>query len=124
MSSEASASISEKAFLTILLHAAKYPAAAVNGILLGQADASKGTLQITAAVPLLHSFLTLAPSLETALFLVQMLAPANIRDHHLQVTTCIPTAALCRLTPTLASLPQTSALWDTTTQMRGSQTQS
>ena len=104
MSSGASPSISEKAALTILLHAAKYPAAAVNGVLLGQADPSKGILQITAAVPLLHSFLSLAPSLETALYLVRCTWPT------IRVTIyAVGAGDTCfghRLTPTPASLPQ------------------
>ena len=67
--------ISREAALTLLLHAAKFPAAAVNGLLLGNhADLQEGgSVSITSAVPLLHTFLTLAPSLETALFLVRPL---------------------------------------------------
>ena len=64
-------SISREAALTILLHAAKFPAAAVNGVLLGTVEPGSEAVTIQAAVPLLHTFLTLAPSLETALFLVR-----------------------------------------------------
>lgn len=64
-------SIAEQAALTILLHAAKFPADAVNGLLLGSVDPDSGAVTIQAAVPLLHTFLTTAPTLETALFLVR-----------------------------------------------------
>lgn len=60
----------QTALLKILLHAAKYPAAAVNGILLGRISSDKSTVELVDAVPLLHSFLTLAPALETALIQV------------------------------------------------------
>ena len=61
------------ALLKILLHAAKYPASSVNGILL--ADTKKGksaadSVTVVDAIPVLHSFLTLAPVLETALIQV------------------------------------------------------
>ena len=57
----------QTALLKILLHSAKYPASPVNGILLGRVASNKETVEIVDSVPLLHSFLTLAPSLETAL---------------------------------------------------------
>ena len=57
----------QTALLKILLHAAKYPAAAVNGVLLGRIPSDGRTVEVVDAIPLLHSFLTLAPSLETAL---------------------------------------------------------
>lgn len=61
------------ALLKILLHAAKYPAASVNGILLADAKGSKAgseAVTIVDAIPVLHSFVTLAPVLETALIQV------------------------------------------------------
>ena len=57
----------QKALLKVLLHAAKYPAASVNGILLGFTASDRKTVEVVDAIPLLHSFLTLAPALETAL---------------------------------------------------------
>lgn len=57
--------------LKILLHAAKYPALAINGLLLG--TLGKGgdrALQISDAVPLFHGQLHLAMALETALLQV------------------------------------------------------
>ena len=64
--------------LKFMLHAAKYPASPINGLLIGRADAvasgsdkssdhSGGSLQIIDAVPLFHSFLHLSMPLETAL---------------------------------------------------------
>ena len=61
----------QTALLKILLHAAKYPAAAVNGVLLGRISSDQRTVQVVDAIPLLHSFLTLAPALETALIQVR-----------------------------------------------------
>lgn len=56
----------EDVFLTILLHAAKYPSCSVNGLLLGS-KAGQG-FHITAVMPLFHSAsLTLAPCVETGL---------------------------------------------------------
>ena len=66
------------AVLKILLHSAKYPSSAVNGVLLGRSSTEGSSqtaeahdrdisLHVTDVIPLFHSFLTLAPSLETAL---------------------------------------------------------
>lgn len=73
-------SVDRLAVLKILLHSAKFPSSAVNGVLLGRssAEASEEALassthdghssvHVTDAIPLFHSFLTLAPSIETAL---------------------------------------------------------
>ena len=60
-------SCDQTAILKVLLHSAKYPAHSVNGVLLGRVTPNKQTVEIVDAIPLLHSFLTLAPSLETAL---------------------------------------------------------
>ena len=66
-------SVDNATLLKILLHAAKYPYAAVNGLLLGTVrseDPEAGKQLIVSvldAIPLLHTFLTLTPSLETAL---------------------------------------------------------
>lgn len=70
--------IDSAALLKILLHAAKYPASPINGLLIGRADAvasgsdkssdhSGGSLDIIDAVPLFHSCLHLSMPLETAL---------------------------------------------------------
>lgn len=69
------------AALKILLHALKYPTTGVCGYLLGEdrETQEKGTagdsfatvVHITDAVPVLHNFLTLTPSLEIALTQIQ-----------------------------------------------------
>ena len=53
------------ALVDLVLHAAKYPHAAVNGVLLIQKSGHQ--YMIEEAVPLLHSNLTLSPMLEAAL---------------------------------------------------------
>ena len=62
-------SVDRQAVLKILLHSAKYPAASINGILVGTISISgdEEEVHIIDAYPLFHSFLTLAPSLEAAL---------------------------------------------------------
>ena len=69
-----SCSVDRLAILKILLHAAKYPSASINGVLLGReaprASDGEAAIHIVDAIPLFHSFLTLAPSLETALLQV------------------------------------------------------
>lgn len=82
-----SCTVDRIAILKILLHSAKYSSAAINGLLIGtisssdaavdiregEAHGSSGqaAVHIIDAIPLFHSFLTLATSLETALFQVQ-----------------------------------------------------
>ncbi|BDA40952.1 ER membrane protein complex subunit 8 [Coccomyxa sp. Obi] len=91
-------SVDRLAILKILLHSAKYPSASINGLLLGKVLASgapngsgeahasgsdgEPALHIIDAIPLFHSFLTLAPSLETALCQVDAFCKA---DGNLQV---------------------------------------
>ena len=59
------------ALLKALLHAAKYPHASVNGLLLGKrvegGEGGEPATRIVDAVPLFHAGLTLAPMLEVAL---------------------------------------------------------
>ncbi|EIE26459.1 chlorophyll antenna size regulatory protein [Coccomyxa subellipsoidea C-169] len=74
-------SIDRLAILKILLHAAKYPSASINGVLLGRESPSasdgEAALLVVDAIPLFHSFLTLAPSLETALLQVDAFCRAD-----------------------------------------------
>jgi len=67
--------LSSKAYVKPLLHAAKYPHCAVNGLLLSERQKHKDSkvLRISDAVPLFHSSLTLAPMLEVALTMVLFL---------------------------------------------------
>lgn len=65
-------SISCPALAKILLHAARYPQAAVSGVVLAPARSSGGgdaptTVTLVDAVPLFHLHLSLAPMLEVAL---------------------------------------------------------
>jgi len=62
--------ISQRAFYTVLFHAYKYPSSATNGVLLASASTKTDQVEITAAVPLFHSLLSLAPMTEVALMLV------------------------------------------------------
>jgi hypothetical protein len=57
--------LTEDSYLTILLHAAKYPSCTVCGVLLGKTSGK--TCTVTAAVPLFHLSMLLAPCVETAL---------------------------------------------------------
>lgn len=73
------------ALLKILLHAAGHPSQTVNGILLGKTDSkaaeqqggpgsprpgAQSTVEILDALPLFHSYTTLAPMTEVALIQV------------------------------------------------------
>lgn len=74
-----SCTLDSAALLKILLHATKYPASPINGVLLGTATGGTGSqpaedatssLRIVDAVPLFHTYLHLAMPLETALLQV------------------------------------------------------
>lgn len=64
--------ISSRAYTKIVLHAAKYPYAAVNGILLAPKDKSKNQYIID-AIPLFHQCLNVTPMAEIALIQVRRL---------------------------------------------------
>ena len=66
-SGSGSVTFSTTAYSKIILHTAKYPWAAVNGLLLGSIDAH--AIDVTDAVPLFHTAV-LAPMLEVAMMLV------------------------------------------------------
>lgn len=59
--------ISARAYVKMCLHAARYPHAAVNGLLLAPAAQSGECLCLTDCVPLFHSHLALSVMLEVAL---------------------------------------------------------
>ena len=65
--------VSERAYVKILLHAAKYPHKPVNGVLVGK-DAGSGAVQIVDSIPLLHHWTGLSPSMEIGLDLVCILS--------------------------------------------------
>ncbi|XP_015595278.1 ER membrane protein complex subunit 8/9 homolog [Cephus cinctus] len=69
---------SARAYCKIVLHAAKYPHCAINGLLLarqkGKGDGKSSELQIEDAIPLFHLCLHVSPMAEVALTLVDQLA--------------------------------------------------
>lgn len=64
--------IQPRAYVKMILHAAKYPHCAVNGILLSPKDSTAGKLKtpITDAMPLFHQCLNVTPMAEIALIQV------------------------------------------------------
>jgi len=66
---------SGRAYAKIILHAAKYPHCAINGLLLGKQKSNE--LQIVDAVPLFHICLHLSPMAEVALTTVEQMASSN-----------------------------------------------
>lgn len=74
--------VSSRAYTKIILHAAKYPYASVNGILLASKDKSKNQ-HIIDAIPLFHQCLNVTPMAEIALvqvrsFILNLMARINI----------------------------------------------
>lgn len=67
------ATLSPLAYLKVVLHAAKYPANTVVGLLVGTVDATSSTCTISDAIPLVHAWTDLAPMTEAALQLVRSL---------------------------------------------------
>lgn len=65
--------VSSRAYTKIILHAAKYPYASVNGILLAAKDKSKNQC-IVDAIPLFHQCLNVTPMAEIALVQVEAMA--------------------------------------------------
>lgn len=59
--------INAKAYCKLILHAAKYPHAAVNGILLAKTSNKSKELEFVDAIPLFHIALNLTPMAEIAL---------------------------------------------------------
>ena len=69
MSATTSIEVQPDAYCLMFLHACKYPARAVNGLLLG--TAAGDSVKVQKALPLFHSSFALSPMLETALMLVR-----------------------------------------------------
>lgn len=63
-------SISGQAYCKIILHAAKYPHCAINGLLLAKQGRTASDLQVVDAVPLFHICLHVSPMSELALNMV------------------------------------------------------
>ncbi|GAA5980074.1 hypothetical protein JCM10908_001523 [Rhodotorula pacifica] len=68
------ASLSSLAYLKVVLHAAKYPANTVIGLLVGTVDAASSTCTVSDAIPLVHAWTDLAPMTEAGLQLAQIYA--------------------------------------------------
>lgn len=60
-----------RAYAKLILHAAKYPHCAINGLLLGKQKSNE--LQIVDAVPLFHICLHVSPMAEIALTTVSLI---------------------------------------------------
>ncbi|XP_034679114.1 ER membrane protein complex subunit 8/9 homolog [Vitis riparia] len=74
MGGELKYEIAQNAYIKLVLHALKHKTAAVNAVLLGRLVTStegSHTLQISDAVPLFHSQITLLPPLEIALIQIE-----------------------------------------------------
>ena len=63
--------VDSEAYITLFMHACKFPSRTVNGLLLG--SVSDGGVSVQKALPLFHTPLGLAPMLEAALMLVRRL---------------------------------------------------
>ncbi|XP_034240437.1 ER membrane protein complex subunit 8/9 homolog [Thrips palmi] len=63
----AEVTLSARAYCKMILHAAKYPHCAINGLLLGRLSKDKDELLVTDAVPLFHVCLQVSPMAEIAL---------------------------------------------------------
>ena len=61
-------SVTTNAYAKVAFHAAKYPHRTVNGVLIGKGE--PGSVTLTDAVPLLHHWTNLSPSMEIGLDLV------------------------------------------------------
>ncbi|KAG9088796.1 hypothetical protein FRC06_001847 [Ceratobasidium sp. 370] len=64
--------ISHKAYTKVIVHAAKYPHAPVNGVLIGRPTPSDGgPIVVEDAIPLLHQWTSLSPMMEIGLDLAR-----------------------------------------------------
>jgi len=96
---EAELEISTRAYCKMIMHSAKYPSSAINGVLLSKRDSVKaGTRKIHDCIPLFHMGHGLAPMVEVALAQVDSQceesgmvisgfyhAHDNLRDNHVDV---------------------------------------
>lgn len=75
----AEVTLSARAYSKMILHAAKYPHCAINGLLLGRLNKDKDELVVTDAVPLFHVCLHVSPMAEIALTQVSRLRSDRLR---------------------------------------------
>ncbi len=69
--------VSKLAYCKMFLHLAKYPHSSCNGLLLSSTTDSKEKTIYVDCIPLFHSSLSLAPSLEVALFQIDLYCQQN-----------------------------------------------
>lgn len=69
--------ISSRAYSKMILHAAKYPHCAVNGVLLSSAKSFGNTVEILDVMPLFHQCLHVSPMAEVALVQSESFAASN-----------------------------------------------
>jgi len=67
--SKAAITLSADAYSVLFLHCCRYPTRSLNGLLLGKA--SSDAVQVTQALPLFHTQISLTPMLEAALLLAE-----------------------------------------------------
>ncbi|XP_074280058.1 ER membrane protein complex subunit 8/9 homolog [Silene latifolia] len=63
--------IAQNGYIKLVLHALKHRTSAVNGVLVGRYESTKGVVEICDAVPLFHSNISLLPPLEIALMQIE-----------------------------------------------------
>mmetsp|Transcript_31627 Transcript_31627/g.80731 ORF Transcript_31627/g.80731 Transcript_31627/m.80731 type:complete len:185 (-) Transcript_31627:109-663(-) len=83
------ATLDSEAYITLFMHACKFPSRTVNGLLLG--SVSGGGVSVQKTLPLFHTPLGLAPMLEAAL----MLADQYCKAHAMQVVGYYQANELC-----------------------------
>ena len=72
--------ISSRAYTKMILHAAKYPHCAVNGVLLSSKDSKSKYLEIIDAIPLFHICLHVTPMAEISLMQVYLISINYLSD--------------------------------------------
>lgn len=69
--------VSSRAYAKMILHAAKYPHCAINGLLLTNNTSSNSTVEIVDVMPLFHQCLHVSPMAEIALLQTEALVAAE-----------------------------------------------
>lgn len=69
--------VSKLAYCKILLHLAKYPHLACNGVLLSKKQTNNSQIEYVDAIPLFHSGLSLSSNIEIALWQIDAFCEQN-----------------------------------------------
>lgn len=69
--------VSPRAYAKMILHAAKYPHCAINGLLLTNNSTANNTIEIVDVMPLFHQCLYVSPMAEIALLQAETIAAEN-----------------------------------------------